>query len=187
MNVSSKVQRSLLGLAGALLVSWALVSPALAVDSVSQEITSGNLTASIADATLAPFTYSHAGGHSAGTLNLTVDDATGLSAGWSVAVSSGNFSYTGTSVNGVAIPNTGFVITSLEAPVATAGQAVNLVDGPISVSGGSLNSPRTTIEAHEGFGSGTYTQALTVDLLIPALSQAGSYNAILTVATTAAP
>ena len=86
------------------------------------------------------------------------------------------------------IPASGFAITSVNTPTVVAGQAIG-VGGPLAVgaAAASLDVARTPIRANEGFGSGSYAQTLPVSLAIPALSQAGTYTATLTVSITSGP
>jgi hypothetical protein len=187
MNFNGKSRRSLIGLAGALILCTLFVSPVYAVDSVSFTITAGTLTASVADGTITGVNYSHTAGSSSGTLTLSIDDSTGSGAGWNVQISSSDFVYGGSSPSGIDIPNTGFAIGTPGAPAYVAGQTIDGTDGPLADVGGSLDTPRRTIYANEGFGSGQYTQSLPVTLQIPAFSQAGAYVADLTVDITAGP
>jgi hypothetical protein len=188
MTLSMNLRRSILGVGLAALLGLTLATPGLAVDSVTQEIIGGSLTASIANAEMADIAYSHAAlVDTSGSLTLSVSDKRGTSAGWTVSVSSTDFVYSGSSFNADPIPNTEFSITTANAPGHSAGQAIDGTGGPFAVSGGSLDQARTTIRANQTFGSGDYTQVLAVSLNIPALSQAGLYTATLTVATTQAP
>ena len=187
MRYQARIPRAVLGVLGAVAISSSLVMPAFAAEtiaSVEQEITSGTLTAYIDDAALNDVAYSNNAGLTAGTLLLTVDDARGTSEGWNVSVSSTDFVYGGSSPTGFDIPNTGFSITTANAPTTSAGDNVNV---PYAVGGGTLNAAKTTIRADVGNGSGIYEQELDVQLVIPAMSQAGLYETTLTVATSAAP
>lgn len=191
MKGQSKLARGILGFVGALAISGSLVLPAVAASSsVTQEITGGgNLTASVADATMQPVQYSNTQGLTTGELVLSVNDPRGTSVGWSVTIQSGSFVWGGSgNANAHNIPATGFSITSVGTPVMTAGQAVG-VGGPRAESGAiaSLDQARTPISADAGYGSGAYTQHIPVSLVIPAMSQTGTYTATLTVLTAAAP
>lgn len=164
-------------------------TPALAADVVTQAVTGGTRTASVANLTLASVAYSHTAQTSTGSMTLTADDSTGSNAGWNVTILSSAFVYTGTN-SGTNIAATGFSLASAAAPVMTAGEAVSTTDGPKvpTVSPvGTLDSARKTVQANANFGSGTYTQALGVSLAIPAQSAAGTYTGTLTTTIAAAP
>ena len=183
-------RRSLLvgaGLTGVLALTAAV--PAFAADQVTQAVTPGTRTASVADLSLAAVGYSHSQQSQTGTMTLTADDSTGSGQGWNVTVESSAFVYSGAN-GGTNIPAANFALTSAAAPAMTAGQAVDATDGP-KVPGtspvGTLDSARKTVHANAGFGSGTYTQALGVELTIPARSRAGTYTGTLTVTISAAP
>jgi len=196
MKFSIPVRRTILSFAGAIAISSAFIAPAFAADSVTQQITGGGaLSAVVSDATMASVTYSNTAGSTIGALTLTVNDPRGTSLGWNVTIASSDFVYGGSSTLGIDIPKVGFVIGTPAEPVLTVGQAVdfdvdlqvNLLGGPNPGVGGSLNTPRETISAEDGFGSGIYTQNLPVTLVIPAYSQTGTYVATLTVLITSAP
>jgi hypothetical protein len=187
MNFNGKSRRSLITLICVLILCTLFVTPVYAVDTVSFTITGGTLTASVADATITGINYSHIADDSSGTLNLSIDDSTGTGLGWNVQVSSSDFVYGGTSPSGIDIPNTGFAIGTPGAPGYVTGQTIDGTGGPLDDVGGSLDTPRRTIYANEGFGSGQYTQALPVTLQVPAFSQAGTYVADLTVDIIAGP
>ena len=60
----------------------------------------------------------------------------------------------------------------------------------VPVSGASnvtLDQSRTVLQASAGYGAGTYTQTLAVQLAIPPRSRAGSYISTLTLTMSAAP
>ncbi|MEA2527545.1 MAG: hypothetical protein QOF73_4772, partial [Thermomicrobiales bacterium] len=159
-----------LGLIGAAALSLTMVAPALAVDTVTQAITPGTLSASVADLTLTSVAYSHEVQAQTGSMTLTADDSTGSGAGWNVTILSSAFAYTAGGNGGSAIPAANFSLTSAAAPTSTAGQAVDATDGPkvpTTSPVGALNSARKVIQANAGFGQGTYTQGLGVSLSIP--------------------
>lgn len=165
------------------------VSPAFAADVVTQAVTAGTRTASIADLTLTSIAYSHAAQTRTGSMTLTADDSSGSGAGWNVTVLSSALVYSGTN-GGTNIPAANFSLSSAAAPTATAGQAVDATNGPKvpTVSPvGTLDAARKTVQANAAFGLGTYTQALGVSLSIPAMSRAGTYTATLTTTIAAAP
>src|SRR5690242_4146700 len=108
------LRRAVLGLVGALAVGASLVTPAFAATTLTQEITSGGqLSASVANATMQPVAYSNTAGLTTGSLVLSVSDPRGTSVGWSVTVQSSDFVWGGTgNANAHNIPATGFSITS---------------------------------------------------------------------------
>lgn len=189
MNVSTIAKRSILGLVGAAAITASIASPAFAANDVTQVITAnGTFTASIASASMNTISYSNTAVTTAGTMNMSVDDGRGNSAGWNVTVASTDFDYAGASTIGIDIPNDNFAITATNDPAYVAGQTIQPT-GPVAVAAGaaSLDTARETIQAAAGTGSGQYTQALPVSLLVPAFSQAGTYTATLTVTITSGP
>lgn len=165
------------------------VSPALAADSVTQAVTAGTRTASVANLALTGKAYSHVAQASAGTMTLTADDSSGTDAGWNVTILTSAFAGSGGAA-GKSIAAVNFSTTSAAAPSATAGQAVDVTNGPMvpTISPvGTLDTARKTVQANVGFGKGTYTQALGVSLNIPAQSLAGTYTGTLTTTIAAAP
>jgi WxL domain surface cell wall-binding len=160
-----------------------------AVDTITQVVTAGTRSASVADLTLGSVAYSHSSQTSTGTMTLTADDSTGSNLGWNVTVQSSAFVYSGAN-SGTNIPAANFALTSAATPVRTAGQAVDAVAGPrvpVISPVGTLDSARKTVQALVLFGNGTYTQALGVTLTIPADSAAGTYTGTITTTIAAAP
>jgi hypothetical protein len=173
---------------GALLVGT-IAGPAFAADTVSQAVGAGTRTASVGDLTLDAVTTTHADQESAGSMTLTADDSTGSGAGWNVTIVSSDFVYSGSN-GGTDIAASNFSLTSAAAPVATAGDAVDATNGPM-VPGtspvGTLDSARKTVQANASYGEGTYTQAIDVNLTVPAESRAGTYTGTLTTTIASAP
>ena len=167
----------------------ALAMPVAADNTVTQTISAGTRSASVADLTLGSVAYSHVAQTSTGTLTLTADDSTGSNLGWNVTVQSSAFVYSGGN-GGTDIPAANFSLTSASAPTVNAGQAISGLGGPkvpaISPIG-TLNTPRKTLHALTLFGNGNYGQALGVSLSIPAQSAAGTYTGTLTTTISAAP
>jgi hypothetical protein len=189
MPPTTVVRRTIasLGLASVVVVLTAM--PVLGVDTVTQVVSAGTRSASVADVTLAAVNYSHSAQNNTGSMTLTADDSSATGAGWNVTVQSSAFVYSGAN-GGTNIPAANFSITSAAAPTMTAGQAIDATGGPnvpASGSTGALNVARKTIQADVGFGQGTYTQGLNVSLNIPAQSRAGTYTGTLTVTISAGP
>lgn len=164
--------------------------PAFAADSVTQAVTAGTRTASVADAAMSGVASSHAVQTSTGTMTLSADDSSGSGAGWNVTIVTSDFAYSAGGFGGSTIPAINFALTSAGLPAMTAGQAVNVTatNGPeASVTSGTLNTARKVILAGAGYGVGSYTQALGVSLSIPADSRVGTYTGTLTTTITAAP
>lgn len=164
-------------------------SAVFAADTVTQTVTAGTRTASVANLTLGSLAYSHSAQTNTGSMTLTADDSSGSGAGWNVTILTSAFVYSGTN-SGTNIPAANFSLTSAAGPVATAGQAVDLTGGPKvpAVSPvGTLDSARKTVQADAGYGQGTYTQALGVSLSVPAQSRAGTYTGTLTTTIASAP
>ncbi len=167
----------------------AFATTAFAADSVTQTVTAGTRTASVAALTLSDVSYSHSAQTQPGSLTLSADDSTGSGAGWNVTLLSSDFVYSGVN-GGTDIPAANFSLEFADAPISTAGQAVDATGGPnvpTTSPVGTLDSARTTVDADAGFGLGTYTQALGVSLSIPAQSRVGTYTGTLTTTIAAAP
>lgn len=182
------MKRILLAMVAAAALSGFTVT-AFAANQVTQNVTAGTRTASVANLALADVAYSHSAQTQTGTMTLTADDSSGSGAGWNVTILSSAFVYSGAN-SGTNIPAANFSLTSAAAPVMTAGQAVDATNGPKvpTVSPvGTLDTARKTVQANAGYGLGTYTQALGVSLSIPAQSRAGTYTGTLTTTIAAAP
>ncbi len=188
-RLTSFRQRITLGIAVGSVVAGTLAGPALAVDTVIQVVNGGARTASVANLTLTALTYSNSAQSNAGTMTLTVDDASGTGAGWNVTIVSSAFVYTGAN-SGTNIPAVNFSLTAAATPVMTAGLAVDVIGGPkvpVVSPVGTLDSSRKVIQANANYGLGIYTQALSVSLSVPAMSRAGTYTGTLTTTIAAAP
>lgn len=186
---SSPERRIALGFLVGLTIAATLAAPVLAADTVVQVVNGGARTASVADLTLTPLSYSNNAQSNAGTMTLTVDDASGTGAGWNVTLQSSAFVYSGAN-SGTDIPAANFSLTAAATPVMTAGQAVDATNGPkvpASSPVGTLDSARKLIQANADYGLGTYTQALSVSLSVPAQSRAGTYTGTLTTTISSAP
>jgi hypothetical protein len=188
MTMQSRVHRSLVGLVAALVVGALLAGPVGAsTASVTQQITSGSMTASIDGGSMNDIAYSNNPQTTIGQVHLAVSDASGSGQGWNVTVASSAFVYGGTSTIGQNIPAGNFSITTAGIPSYVAGQAISATGGPLAGVGGTLDTARKTIFANSGFGSGSYAQDLDLQLNVPAQSQAGTYTATLTVAIAVGP
>jgi hypothetical protein len=179
-----------LGLAASLAGGFAV--PAFAADLVTQEITAGTRSASVADLAFSNVAYSHVSQTPTGSMTLTANDSTGSGAGWNVTILSSFFNRTGSVVeeDALDIPAANFSLTSAALPAMTAGQAVNVTGGngpEASAASGTLDSAKKVILAGIGYGQGTYTQALGVSLVIPAQARAGTYTGTLVTTISAAP
>lgn len=186
-------RRVALALGTSVLLVGTIAGPAFAVNTVTQAVTAGTRTASVADLALTSTAYSHTAQTSTGSMTLTADDSTGSNAGWNVTIQTSAFVWSagsGGASSGTNIPAANFSLTSAAAPVMTAGQAVDVTGGPkvpATSPVGTLDSARKTVQANTTFGNGTYTQALGVSLSIPAYSAAGTYTGTLTTTIAAAP
>jgi hypothetical protein len=173
----------------ALLVAVVPTMAVLGANTVTQVITAGSRSASVANLTLGSLSYSHSAQTNTGTMTLTADDSTGSNLGWNVTIQSSDFVYSG-SASGTDIPAANFSLTSASAATRTAGQAVDAVGGPkvpaISPVG-TLDSARKVLQALVLFGNGTYTQSLGVSLDVPAQAAQGTYTGTLTTTISAAP
>jgi hypothetical protein len=195
MHTTSTLRRLVLGLGTSALLAAAFAGPALATDTVTQSITAGVLSASVANLTLPSVPYQNGAHVVMATMALTVDDSTNSNAGWGVTIQESGFVYTdgaGTPNAANDIPATNFAVTSAADPLTLAGHPASNVaaTGPevaTTFVAGTLSSPRRTIEATAGYGQGTYSQALGVTLTIPAMSPVGTYTGLLVVTFVAAP
>ena len=163
--------------------------PALAADTVMQELSGGNRTASISNATMSGMTYSHSAQSNDHNLNLTVDDSSGTGEGWNVTIQSSNFVYSGL-YNGTDISAANFEILTANAPQFISGQVIDGANGPkapASNSTGSLDVARKVLHAGAGYGQGSYSQSLGVQLTVPGMTRAGSYTSSLTVTIGSGP
>jgi hypothetical protein len=189
-SLKRRFARLSLSLIFAAVAALSAALPAFADNGVSLNVGAGTRSARIGNLALTALTYSHNAQSQTGTMTLTADDSTGSGAGWNVTVQSSPFAYTGSSANGSAIPASNFAITTANTPAMTAGQAIDGTNGPkVPATGatGTLDSAHKVIQANASYGLGTYTQALDVNLDVPAQSRAGDYSATLTVTITAAP
>lgn len=155
---------------------------------VALDLQAGTRSASLANATLTAITYAHSDQHQTGSITLTADDSTGSGSGWNVTVQASNFTYAGTN-GGSSIPSTNFSITTANNPVKTAGQSIDLTNGPLvgASATGALDVARKVVFANASYGQGTYTQSLGVDLLVPGMARAGTYTGTLTVTVAVGP
>lgn len=184
--------RLAVGAAAIALLLSSIASPTLAVDTVTQTITGGGLTASIGDLNLLDAAYQSNEHTVAGTMVLSAADDTGTSSGWKVTVMTSAFVWTGTAAGGQDIPAAAFALTSAEEAVMVTGQAVGVAAAtgpqvPPASPVGTLDSPRQVLYATAAYGAGSYTQNLNVALTIPALTRVGTYTGTLTTTITAAP
>lgn len=184
--------RLAVGAAAIALLLTTVASPTLAVDTVTQTITGGGLTASIGDLNFPDAAYQNDAHTVAGIMVLTAADDTGTASGWKVTVMTSDFVWTGTAAGGQDIPAAAFALTSAEDAVMVSGQAVGDAAAtgpqvPPSFVAGALDTPRQVLYATAAYGSGSYTQNLNVALTIPALSRVGTYTGTLTTTITAAP
>lgn len=189
MKIKLRTQRLALSLVVGTLATMVVALPVAAANQVTQVITAGTRSASVANLTLPSMATSHRDETNAGTMTLTADDSSGTNLGWNVTIVSSAFVYSGAN-GGTDIPAANFSLTSAAAPSRTSGQAINAVGGPkvpaISPVG-TLDNARKTLHALPTFGKGTYAQDLGVSLTIPADSAAGTYTATLTTTISAGP
>lgn len=173
------------------------LAPASAADSVSQAVTGGTKTASVATLALTSVTSTHSLQNSTGTMTLTVDDSTGTGAGWNVTETVSAFAFTG-GTGSTPIAASAFSITSVGTITSSAGQAIAAGGSDLVPTGpqsgnvdigvtGALDTARTVVRAGANYGQGTYSQPINVNLAIPADSRAGTYTGTLTTSITAGP
>ena len=187
-------RRLALGLGTAALLAGTLAGPAFAANTVTQEITGGVLTASVANLTLASVAFQNAAHDVTGTMVLTAEDARGnvIPGGWSTTIQSSAFVWVGTATDGANIPAANFALTLAAAPSYISGQAIDTTAAtgpqvPPAIVYGTLATPIKTLRATAAYGAGTYSQDLSVTLTIPAQSRAGTYTGTLTTTISATP
>lgn len=194
MKKTSKISAVSALVAGSLLVAPAAFA---ADNTVTQAVTGGSLSASATDVTLGSVATAHTDQDSAGSMTVTADDTSGTGAGWHVTEQVSDLVYSGSN-GGTNIPAANFSVTSVGAVAATAGQSVDATGtdaaptGPQSANittgvSGTLDQPVTVFVAGAGFGQGTYTLPVNLNLTVPAESRAGSYSGTLTTTITSAP
>jgi hypothetical protein len=170
-------------LAAALAVS--VSGPVLAVNTVTQVLSGGALTASIANLTMSPISVTHVPQISTGTLTLSADDSTGTGLGWNVTVVASDFVYAGVYAQDP-IDAASFSVAAASQPTLIAGQPVSLTAAngpqvpPTTPNGLTLDTARKVLQATAAYGAGSYTQALGVALEVPADRLPGTYTATLT-------
>ena len=153
---------------------------------VTLDITGGQLTYALSSGMMTPISFDYSEPENAittGTVTLTVDDRRGTFEGWSIDIESTAFDYAGEAPGNNDIPAANATVIP-QSPSLVAGQGL---DGVQMGTAGTLGTKRTVISAVPGFGSGAFSQELEVQLHIPALSPTGTYTALLTVSTSAAP
>lgn len=192
MSNHSAPRRLVLGAAAIAFFASSIASPTLGINTVSQQITGGGLTASIADLSLASVAYQSGEHDVVGTMVLTATDDTTARAGWNVTVMTSDFVFVGSAAGGVDIPAVNFALTSADAPVWISGDVINVAANtgpqvPSTTSTATLEVARKVLHATAGYGAGSYRQNLNVALTIPELSRVGTYTGTLTVTITAAP
>lgn len=147
------------------------------------------MTASLTSLSLPAAPYSHEARTTSGTSTLTASADDSSLTGWNVTVESSALAYSG-DFAGAAIPAANLSITSVGAPVMTSGQAVSPVGGPrvpLVSPVGTLDTPRKLLQADAGYGVGSYTQDVGLELVVPGTSAAGTYTASLTTTISAGP
>jgi hypothetical protein len=192
MNTTSISRRLVLCLGGAAVLVAAVAAPAFGANTLIQAITGSGLTASVADVTLTSVAYQNDAHDVTGSMVLTADDSTGSGAGWNVTIVSSNLVWVGTANGGIDIPANKLALSSADAPVLVAGQAVSVAlstgpQVPPTSPLGTLDAARKVLVATAAYGKGTYTQALGITLTIPAQSRVGVYTGTLTTTITSAP
>lgn len=178
-----RITRTMMVIA-ALALTVLIAGSALAAESVTQAVDGGDRSASVSGVNLSAVNYSHETQSSSGTISLSVDDSTGSDAGWNVTLQASDFT------DGDRVIGAGnFGIVNAGGPGLVVGQEIDGANGPTVPAGatGSLDGARKVLYANQGYGKGTYTQELDVELLVPGQTLAGNYGANLTVNITAGP
>jgi hypothetical protein len=178
-----RITRTMMVIA-ALALMAVIAGSALAAESVTQEVSGGDRSASVSGVDLGTVDYSHETQSSSGTISLQVDDSTGSDAGWNVTLQASDFT------DGDRVIEAGnFAVVNAQSPGLVVGQEIDPANGPMVASSatGSLASERKVLQSNAGYGKGTYSQDLDVQLLVPGQTLAGNYGANLTVNITAGP
>ena len=183
-----KMWGPVVSLAGALALSALTIFPASAAGTVTQVIncpTTNSLTATIADMTLQPVTYSATVQESPGTITLTAAELGCAGQGWNVTVQASDWARQN---GGPAISANAFTLTQVANPAAVSGQGINALGGPKLVNNvGTLNLSRKVLQANAGYGLGSYAQVLGVKLTIPDTALPGTYRAVVTTTISTGP
>lgn len=146
---------------------------------ITGTIDPGTLDTALTDASFGgAIPYSFSASTETASTTLSIEDLRGTGAGWKISVEASNL------VSGAdTIPNTGLSFSAVGNPVLVDGQAIDPTNGPLrsGPTTASLNSARELVEAQANYGEGSYTQALTLDVQIPALQDAGTYSGTFTI------
>jgi hypothetical protein len=186
LTFNGKNKQRVLVLVAALVLGLTMTVPALADNTVTQQVSAGTRSASIANATLLAVNYSHNNQTNTGTMTLTADDSTGSNLGWNVTVQAGNF------VDGAkTIAASNFSITGYGSITVNAGQAIDTAatppGGPKTGATGTLDTARKVFLAEAGYGKGNYSLPINVSLTILGQTLAGTYVSNLTVTIAQGP
>ncbi len=160
-----------------------------AIVGVSSSVSADVLSASVADETLSSVTFRFTAQNSTGSLTITAADDRNSGAdspGWNVALSASNFVYSGPNA-GAAIPSRAFSNTANATPVKTVGTGPTSAIPTATATVGSLNNAVKTMSAAADTGNGTYTQVVSVTLVVPGAAVAGTYTSTLTSTITSGP
>jgi hypothetical protein len=145
--------------------------------------------ASVASLAFPVAAYSHGARLQTGVLVVTADDSAGFLDGWNVTLQASAFSYAGVN-HGADIPAANLALSSVSAPVMTAGQPIDGTNGPrvpTTSPVGTLDTARKLLQASPAYGQGIYLQNLGVSFTIPAMARAGVYTGVLTTTISSAP
>src|SRR3954452_6823991 len=121
------------------------------------------------------------------TVPTTVTDATGSGAGWNLTITSTQFTTGGGSPQTLAT-NASSVTGVTNTCATTCVSPTNSIIYPVGVPAAS--SPPTAVKyfnAATSTGAGKFTNTPAVDVAIPALTSAGTYNSTLTLAAVSGP
>lgn len=159
----------------ALTVGALVAAPAaFAANEVTQDVIGGQLSASVTNVALSSVAASHEATAGTGTLALAMDDLSGTGEGWNVTLEAKTGFVHGGAGPDIAAAN--FSVT----PAAITPIAGQNETGLTPGSTGTLDGPVRVVSAAPGSGMGSYTQAITADLTVPADTLAGTYTGTLT-------
>jgi hypothetical protein len=182
---TASIHRLLLPLAGAMLLAFPL--PALADTAVSGTVNVAAGSLAITSPTALDFgnvTLTGADQSPSGSDSLTITDATGSGAGWSLSVGAAAFS--------LSTDNTKTLgATALTATLPVSISTVSGIGPTSTVSGSSATVPTTgsikILNASVGTGMGQSTATPSYTLTIPAQAYRGSYTSTVTYTLAATP
>lgn len=153
---------------------------------ITQDVAAGELTYALSGGTMETMTFDLQHAHprvTNGSIVLTVTDTRGSFTGWTIAVESTPFVYSGRASGAHDIPAMQAVVIP-QTPMVLDGQGLDGIDVPAPAR---LDTRVPVLTAATGAGSGSYQQEILIQLTVPPQQPAGTYTASFTVSSSAAP